>query len=131
MGGANARRRTLDEQLLRRLHRLHLAGRRLQRPLRPPRPESPRPLRIRSAGHVMGRPAAGGVFQWHREAHGAADDRSALILIIRRRINAAPLWSMPLKLTFMVLLKHPAGWLLAGQMLTILLYPFMEGAEAT
>lgn len=37
---------------------------------------------------------------------------------------------MSLKLTFMVLRKHPAGWLLAGQMLTILLYPFMEGTEA-
>jgi hypothetical protein len=37
---------------------------------------------------------------------------------------------MPLKLTLTVLRKHPAGWLLAGQLLTILLYPFMEGAES-
>jgi len=38
---------------------------------------------------------------------------------------------MPLKLTLRVLRKHPAGLLLAGQLLTVLLYPFMEGAEAT
>lgn len=37
---------------------------------------------------------------------------------------------MPLKLTARILRKHPAGWLLAAQMLTILFYPFMEGAEA-
>lgn len=37
---------------------------------------------------------------------------------------------MTLKRTLQVFREHPAGWLLAGQLLTILLYPFMEGAES-